>query len=106
MCSSSWVSGSSSFSAWDVNVLDLTNQQVDEARRILAERGLQVSSIGSPIGKVNIEDDFDAHLERMDRAVWVANTLGAPFIRMFSFFLTTEQRPEDHRDEVVRRMAL
>jgi len=93
-------------SAWDVNVLELTDQQLDEARRILAERGLQVSSIGSPIGKVNIEDDFDAHLERMDRAVWVANTLGAPFIRMFSFFLTTEQRPEDHRDEVVRRMAL
>src|SRR3954451_3611244 len=94
MCSSSWVSGSSSFSAWDVNVLDLTDQQVDEARRILAERGLQVSSIGSPIGKVNIEDDFDAHLERMDRAIRVANALGAPFIRVFSFFLTPEQRPQ------------
>jgi sugar phosphate isomerase/epimerase len=92
-------------SAWDVNVLDLTDQQVDEARRILAERGLQISSIGSPIGKVNIEDDFDAHLERMDRAVWVANALGAPFIRVFSFFLTPQQRPQDHRDEVVRRMA-
>jgi sugar phosphate isomerase/epimerase len=92
-------------SAWDVNVLDLTDQQVDEARRILAERGLQISSIGSPIGKVNIKDDFDAHLERMDRAVWVANALGAPFIRVFSFFLTPQQRPQDHRDEVVRRMA-
>jgi sugar phosphate isomerase/epimerase len=92
-------------SAWDVNVLDLTDQQVSDARRILGEHGLQVSSIGSPIGKINIEDDFDAHLERMDRAVWVANALGAPFIRVFSFFLTADQKPEDYRDEVVRRMS-
>ncbi len=92
-------------SAWDVNVLDLTDAQIEDATRILAEHGLRVSSIGSPIGKINIEDDFDAHLVRMDRAVWVARELGAPFIRVFSFFLTPEQRPEDHRDEVIRRMA-
>ena len=92
-------------SAWDVNVLDLTDQQVTDARRILTEHDLSVSSIGSPIGKINIEDDFEAHLRRMDRAVAVANALGAPFIRVFSFFLTTDQRPEDHRDEVVRRMS-
>ena len=42
-------------SAWDVNVLDPTDQQVDGVRRTLAKRGLQVSSIGSPVGKVNIE---------------------------------------------------
>jgi len=92
-------------SAWDVNVLDLTDQQVTDARRILTEHDLSVSSIASPIGKINIEDDFEAHLRRMDRAVAVANALGAPFIRVFSFFLTTDQRPEDHRDEVVRRMS-
>ena len=27
------------------------------------------------------------------------------YIRVFSFFLTADQRPEDHRDEVVRRMG-
>ncbi len=92
-------------SAWDVNVLDLTDEQVESAATILAEHGIRVSSIGSPIGKINIEDDFDAHLVRMDRAVWVAQRLGAPFIRVFSFFLTAEQNPADHRDEVIRRMT-
>lgn len=92
-------------SAWGVNVLDLSDEQVADVRRILGEHDLRVSSIGSPIGKINIEDDFDAHLVRMDRAVWVARELGAPFIRVFSFFLTPEQVPADHRDEVVRRMA-
>ncbi len=92
-------------SAWDVNVLDLSDEQLAEAKRILDARGFGVSSIGSPIGKINIADDFDAHLRRMDRAVEVARYLGAPYIRVFSFFLTADQRPEDHRDEVVRRMT-
>ena len=92
-------------SAWGVNVLDLDDEQVARARDILWAHGIQASSIGSPIGKVNITDDFDAHLARMDRAVWVAQQLRAPFIRVFSFFLTADQRPEDHRDEVIRRMT-
>ena len=72
-------------SAWDVNVLDLTDEQVEEAAATLAEHDLSVSSIGSPIGKINIEDDFDAHLVRAGRALAVA--------------------PQRHRDEVLRRMA-
>ncbi|MHB1491821.1 MAG: sugar phosphate isomerase/epimerase family protein [Cellulomonas sp.] len=92
-------------SAWDVNVLDLTDEQVAEVRRILASHDIQVSSIGSPIGKIPVEGDFDAHLARRDRAVLVARELGAPYIRVFSFFLAPEQVPADYRDEVVGRMA-
>src|SRR3954452_13040486 len=79
-------------SAWDVNVLDLTDEQVTEVARILGEHGIKVSSIGSPIGKINIADDFEAHLVRMDRAIEVAVRLGAPFIRVFSFFLRPDQQ--------------
>ena len=92
-------------SAWDINVLDLTDEQVDEVAALLAAHGLSVSSIGSPLGKINIEDDFDAHLVRADRALAVAERLDAPFIRIFSFFLRPDQAPEDHRDEVLRRMS-
>jgi sugar phosphate isomerase/epimerase len=92
-------------SAWDTNVLDLTDEQIDEVAALLAAHGLSVSSIGSPLGKINIEDDFDAHLVRADRALAVAARLGAPFIRIFSFFLRPDQAPEDHRDEVLRRMT-
>ncbi len=91
-------------SAWDVNVLDLDDEQVEQAAAILADHHLTVSSIGSPIGKVNIEDDFTEHLVRLDRAITVAKRLGSPFIRIFSFFLRPDQAPADHRDEVMRRM--
>ena len=92
-------------SAWGTNVLDLTDEQVAEAASILAAHDLAVSSVGAPLGKINIEDDFDAHLARADRALAVAQRLGAPFIRIFSFFLRPDQPPERHRDEVLRRMA-
>ncbi len=91
-------------SAWDVNVLDLTDEQLDEAEKIFAAHSLSVSSIGSPIGKINIEDDFDAHLVRFDRALQVAARFKAPYIRIFSFFLRPDQSPSVHRDEVIRRM--
>jgi len=93
-------------SAWDVNVLDLSDKQIDRAAGILAANNLSVSAIGSPIGKINIEDDFDAHVTRMDRALTVARKLKAPYIRVFSFFLRPDQQPETHRDEVIRRMRV
>ena len=37
---------------------------------------LKVSSIGSPIGEISIDDEFPPHLERMQHAVDVAKTLG------------------------------
>jgi len=92
-------------SAWGTNVLDLSDEQIDEVAATLAKHDIRVSSIGSPLGKVNISDDFDAHLVRADRALAVAARLGAPFIRIFSFFLRPDQAPEQYRDEVLRRMS-
>ena len=39
------------------------------------QNDLKVSSIGSPIGKISIDDEFPPHLERMRHAVEVAKTL-------------------------------
>ncbi|GAA4554434.1 sugar phosphate isomerase/epimerase family protein [Amycolatopsis samaneae] len=91
--------------AWDTNVLDLDDAQLGRVRDLLAGHGLGVSSIGSPIGKIGIHDDFAAHLRRFDRALTVARLLEAPYVRIFSFFLPPGEAPGDHRDEVLRRMA-
>jgi sugar phosphate isomerase/epimerase len=91
-------------SAWDTNVLDLTAAQRAEVGAALKERGIRVSSIGSPIGKIGITEDFEPHLDRMRHCVEVAQEFEAPFIRLFSFFMPTGANPADHRDEVLRRM--
>lgn len=92
-------------SAWDTNVLDLDDGQLDRVAATVSARGLGISSVGSPIGKIGIHDDFGEHLTRLDRALDVAERLGAPVIRIFSFFLPDGDDPAVHRDEVLRRMA-
>ena len=92
-------------SAWGTNVLDLDAEQLARAKEILDTHGLAVSSIGSPIGKISIDDDFDTHLDRARHAVDVAHHFGARYIRIFSFFIPDGENPDDHRDEVLRRMT-
>lgn len=92
-------------SAWNTNVLDLDDTQLDRVRATLDQHDLRVSSVGSPIGKVGVYDDFDEHLRRLDRALHVAKSLEAPYIRIFSFFIPEGDDPDDHRDEVLHRMT-
>ena len=92
-------------SAWDTNILDLDTDRLNEAQRILGAHGLKVSSIGSPIGKIFNDEDFEPHLVRMQHAADVARFFEAPFIRIFSFFMRDGSNPDDHRDEVLRRMS-
>jgi sugar phosphate isomerase/epimerase len=92
-------------SAWGTNILDLDDAQLRTVRETLAEHGLSVSSIGSPIGKISIDDEFAPHLERMRHALEVANTLGAPYIRLFSFFIPARTDPDSRREEVLSRMG-
>ena len=92
-------------SAWGTNILDLDSDQLATVRETLAEYGLHVSSIGSPIGKIFIDDDFPSHLERMRHAVEVAHALEAPYIRSFPFFIPAGTDPDSRRDEVLTRMT-
>lgn len=68
------------------NVLDLDAAAAREIARVLADRGLAVICIGSPIGKVAIDQPFEAHLERFRRAVERAHWFKTRLIRVFSFY--------------------
>jgi sugar phosphate isomerase/epimerase len=92
-------------SAWGTNILDLDDSQLANVRETLDGYGLKVSSIGSPIGKISIDDEFPPHLERMHHALEVAETLQAPYIRLFSFFIPEGTDPDSRREEVLSRMG-
>jgi len=91
-------------SAWEVNILDLKPAQLTVMKETLAAHDLEVSSIGSPIGKIFIDDPFPPHLDRMRHAAEVAHLFAAPYVRIFSFFLRPGADPAAHRDEVIERM--
>ncbi len=81
-------------------VLDLSETDISVFRRELHEAGIKVSAIGSPIGKVPIRSDLDAHFERFKTAVERAHQFDTPYIRVFSFHYGDED-PEACRDEVI-----
>jgi len=92
-------------SAWDTRAPDLTDGQLARLAAVIDEHGMRVSSIGSPTGKIPVDGDFAAHLRQFDRVLHVARVLGAPYIRLFSFYLPAGADPGRYRDEVLRRMA-
>ncbi|GAB3452443.1 sugar phosphate isomerase/epimerase family protein [Kineococcus endophyticus] len=91
-------------SAWGTNVADLDDAQLGELDRVLRLRGQQVSAVASPVGKVPVEADPDDEVVRLRRIAHVATVLGTPYVRIFSFF-TGERKPDEVRDNVLRRMA-
>ena len=88
---------------WDQTVLDLSDARLDELEATLDERGFSVTSIGSPIGKIGIEEDFEPHLERLERALELANRFDTGYVRVFSYYIPDGNEPADHREEVLRR---
>jgi sugar phosphate isomerase/epimerase len=90
---------------WNKNVLDLSDSEIATFKTILGQRGVKVSSIGSPIGKIPIGEDFAPHLDRFRRARQVARALEAPYIRIFSFFIPAGEDPARYRDDVLERMG-
>ena len=88
-----------------VNVSDFSTEKVKEVKNKLAGAGVSVSSIGSPIGKIGMEEDFAPHLEKLKRTLEIQKELGAPYLRMFSFYIPQGRAPEDFREEVLDRVG-
>lgn len=90
----------------DVNIADITLDKAREVKAKLDNAGLIVWSIGSPIGKIDIEkDDFAEHLEKLKRTLEIANVLDAHNMRMFSFYIPEGKTPEVFKNEVLDRLG-
>jgi hypothetical protein len=70
-------------SVWDVNVLDLDDDQLDRVREAFEAHRIHTSSIGSPIGKIAIGEKSTGMHRRTGR--WCARSLGAGWALSASF---------------------
>lgn len=87
------------------NVSAISLDKAREVRKKLDDAGLITWSIGSPIGKIDIEKaSFEEHLDSLRHTLEVASVLGAKNIRMFSFFLPAGKDPALFRNQVMDRL--
>ena len=87
------------------NLMDLTKNELNEVKQMIQDHGLKVSAIGSPIGKVKLDEPFEPHLDKFKHAVDLAMFLETPFIRMFSYYAPEGKNIDDYREQVMERMA-
>ena len=88
------------------NVSDISLEKAREVQKKLTDAGLSVWSIGSPIGKIDIQkDNFEQHLQKYLHTLEIARALGAEKLRMFSFYLPKGQDPAPFRQQVIDRLS-
>lgn len=75
------------------NVKDLTLEEAKEIHEELEKNGIEVWSIGSPLGKAEVDADLDGEYGDVVRHVCqIANILKTDKIRMFSFHNSYDDR--------------
>lgn len=90
------------------NVLALTDLQINEFKSLLDKHGFKLSAIGSPIGKIRIDEPFAPHLQRFERAIELAKLFETPNIRIFSYYPAEGAAEADWpkwRGEVMARVS-
>jgi sugar phosphate isomerase/epimerase len=98
------------------NVMQLTLQEIQKVRHLEDEYGLNVSSIGSPIGKVKLLDvddgshnkhvPFAKYLENeVHRVCELAHAFETKLIRGFSFYHPKGTDPAQHLPQVVDQLG-
>ena len=95
-----------------VNEKNFSEYSIDELKTYikpkLEEYKVKVSSIGSPIGKVFIDDEegFNKQVDLLEKLCEMASILECKYIRMFSFYMPKGKNPDDYRDEVIKKLSI
>ena len=89
------------------NLIFHSNDKVKEIKTKLDDAGIKLSALGSPLGKIGITEFFEPHFEAFKRAVEIAHMMDTHNIRMFSFYMPSEdgEISSGIRDEVFERLG-
>ena len=83
------------------NISVLKRNEVTEAKKKLDAFGINVSAIGSPIGKIQLDGDINDHLETAKRIFESANIFDTRYVRVFSFYAPNGKDIADMKSEVL-----
>lgn len=64
----------------------LTDEEVYTVKEKLDRNKIGISALGTPIGKINVDGDFEAHKQLLARIMDIGDILGCKVLRMFSFY--------------------
>lgn len=86
------------------NISELDDIEAEALKLKMDKHGIRASSIGSPIGKIKLTDDFDSHFDLFKRVVKISKILDTRYIRIFSFYHDGGEWTEAERTQVISRL--
>ena len=92
---------------WDTPCQKLSDAQVQDIRRIVADHGMVISSMGSPFGKCELDspDDVAQHMDILRRCADIALELDCALVRGFAFWgHGAREKPWDKMREAYERV--
>lgn len=87
-----------------VQLVEYSDKSINEFKKQMDCAGIKVSSLASPIGKIDVTGDLKTHFEKLKRTVEIAEMIGAPYIRLFSFYMLRDTIPGDFKDIVINEL--
>ena len=87
------------------NIADITEEKAREVKKKFDNNGIRVWSIGSPIGKIDITGDVEAHLCKLRHVIKIAKILGCDKIRMFSFYYPENTDKHIYKDKIFEALG-
>jgi sugar phosphate isomerase/epimerase len=87
------------------NIVDLPLDHAERVKKKLDAAGIKVCMYGSPIGKIDIGDDFAIDEKRLEHLGRLRTVFGATAVRIFSYYNKANAPVEQWQAEAVRRVS-
>jgi len=84
------------------NIAEISESKAYQIKSALDTNGIKVFSVGSPLGKVKITDNFEQHKKTFLHILKLCKIFECKRVRIFSFFT---DKHDKYRSEVIARLA-
>lgn len=93
-----------------VNKKSIAEYTLEEVKKdvipLLNKKNIKVSSLGSPIGKIQIDDDneFEKQKIQLENLCKICNELDCKYLRMFSFYIPEDDNSDIYEQQVIEKL--
>lgn len=88
------------------NISAMPANHAREVKKKLDNAGITVNMLGSPLGKIDISDDFETDRKKLRNLGELAPILDCFEVRVFSYYNKAERPLNEFREESLRRLGV
>lgn len=88
------------------NISELPHDNAREVKKKLDDAGITVNMFGTPLGKIDIGEDFESDRQKLHHLGEIAPVLDCFALRIFSYYNKENRSEDEFQQESLRRLNL